>query len=38
MLERFNYDKSVATAEEEFKKAQEVKTSLLKEYVGLNAT
>jgi hypothetical protein len=38
MLKRFENDQAVATAEKEFKQAQEIEADFLKEYVGLNAS
>jgi hypothetical protein len=38
MLKRFDNDQAVATAEKEFKQAQEIEAEFLKEYVGLNAS
>ena len=37
MLKRFDHDKSVGSAEEEFRKAQEIEASLRKEYSGVNS-
>jgi hypothetical protein len=37
-LKRFDTDQAVATAEKEFKKAQEIEAAFLKEYVGVNAS
>jgi hypothetical protein len=38
MLKRFDNDQDVASAEKEFKQAQEIEAALVREYGGLNAS